>query len=611
MSYFLNGLKKKSQYSRRVNTIQFLFILYILLSNDVNLNPGPPDNNTGCGLCSMEVHSSETVTCIGCPTIVHSTCVNTTDQTTPVGLEWLCDVCVDHMSTFYDFYQSSDKEVQNLPPGLRFAHLNVRGLLSKLDYIRILLRNQTFDVLTISESHLDDSIEDGELSVSGYSMYRKDRNRRGGGVVTYVLNTLSSAAEYCETDLELLSITIRHNNSSPITCVTVYRPPNELANWYDRFDSVMEKLSTEKNNLVVLGDFNVDELKSFKLKDLMLLYNLRQQITVPTRETRDSSTLIDHIYTSDFIGHIVSGVIPLGCSDHHLVYAIRKLRGRSLNSHKTVQYRKFKDVNLKDLTADMQKVPWSSIEVQAKQNYLDESVMQCSKNSKELWKKIKEFLPSKKSTLTVNLKVDGSTISEKVEVANAFNDFFCNIGSVIGKTFDDSLPTVDNFVTDSPYFIPNITPDFVLGEIKKMADGKATGVDGISVKLLKIAGDSIVSPLTFLFNMSISNGTFPSEWKKAKVTPIFKAGESNLVNNYRPVSKDDRVLLDDEMDDKVLLDEERDDKVLVDVERDDKVLLCNKKDDRVLLDDKKDYVVCQMRELTEYCWMMREMRGYC
>lgn len=69
-----------------------------------------------------------------------------------------------------------------------------------------------------------------------------------------------------------------------------------------------------------------------------------------------------------------------------------------------------------------------------------------------------------------------------------------------------------------------------------MAEGKATGVDGISVKLLKIAGDSIVSPLTFLFNMSIANGTFPSEWKKAKVTPIFKAGESNLVNNYRPVS---------------------------------------------------------------------------
>ena len=138
--------------------------------------------------------------------------------------------------------------------------------------------------------------------------------------------------------------------------------------------------------------------------------------------------------------------------------------------------------------------------------------------------------PSKKSSPT-----DG-TISDKVDVANAFNTFFCNIGSEIGKTFDDSLPKVDSFVSSNPYVIPSITPDFVLTEIKQMADGKATGIDGISVKLLKLAGDSIVSPLTFLYNMSISKGVFPSDWKKAKVTPIFKTGDPTLVNNYRPVS---------------------------------------------------------------------------
>ncbi|XP_060080346.1 uncharacterized protein LOC132559737 [Ylistrum balloti] len=104
-----------------------------------------------------------------------------------------------------------------------------------------------------------------------------------------------------------------------------------------------------------------------------------------------------------------------------------------------------------------------------------------------MWKKIKEFLPSKKSSSTVNLSMDRTTISDKVDVANAFNTFFCNIGSEIGKTFDDSLPKVDSFVSGNRYVIPSITPDFVLTEIKQMAAGKATGIDGISVKLLKLA----------------------------------------------------------------------------------------------------------------------------
>ena len=47
----------------------------------------------------------------------------------------------------------------------------------------------------------------------------------------------------------------------------------------------------------------------------------------------------------------------------------------------------------------------------------------------------------------------------------------------------------------------------------------------------------IHSSLTYLFNLSISTNKFPTEFKQAIVTPLFKnRGSSNNLSNYRPVS---------------------------------------------------------------------------
>ena len=42
--------------------------------------------------------------------------------------------------------------------------------------------------------------------------------------------------------------------------------------------------------------------------------------------------------------------------------------------------------------------------------------------------------------------------------------------------------------------------------------------------------------MAYLVNSSIKQGIFPSELKIAKVFPIFKAGDEQLITNYRPIS---------------------------------------------------------------------------
>ena len=48
--------------------------------------------------------------------------------------------------------------------------------------------------------------------------------------------------------------------------------------------------------------------------------------------------------------------------------------------------------------------------------------------------------------------------------------------------------------------------------------------------------DVIASPLTKIFNNSITNGVIPRDFKLANVTPIYKKGNKKIASNYRPIS---------------------------------------------------------------------------
>ena len=54
-----------------------------------------------------------------------------------------------------------------------------------------------------------------------------------------------------------------------------------------------------------------------------------------------------------------------------------------------------------------------------------------------------------------------------------------------------------------------------------LSSNKATGVDKISSKIIKIAAPAISDSLTYIFNQAITLSLFPHEWKTARVIPLY------------------------------------------------------------------------------------------
>ena len=77
-------------------------------------------------------------------------------------------------------------------------------------------------------------------------------------------------------------------------------------------------------------------------------------------------------------------------------------------------------------------------------------------------------------------------------------------------------------------------------QIKKVIDTlkpkMSFGHDDIPTKIVKIASEHILRPLTHIINQSLDSGVVPGQLKMAKVIPIFKAGDPEQLQNYRPVS---------------------------------------------------------------------------
>ena len=536
---------------------------------------------------------------------------------------------VDNNNTQFDLDNHLKGLAENLQScsskDIRVAHLNVRSLRNKLDEIKCLQLLCRFEIIAITESHLDNSIADSELKIEGMKFTRLDRKgRKGGGCILYYAEYLKAInrKDLQTPGIEALWLQVKFPASSVLIAV-MYRPPNDNV-FFDKLSTTLEKAWMKSSDIFLLGDLNCDYSdlgntnNKVKLQSIFDNFNMQNVITKPTRTTIETSTLIDLIVTTrkDLVSF--TGVFPLGISDHDLIYATLRLKNKR-PPPRVIKIRNYKKMDLKSFKFDLENapfhvaetfedtddilgawqslfndicdnhVPWKEVKIksqappwitneirikmnrrfklfklavaskcpvkwseykrarndvtryirQAKVSYFSDLFNQV-KNTSAYWNLVnKATNPTVRKSIGPLKREDDTLALKDIDKANLINLFFTTVGEKLNNLLPSSLvhQSINLEHNDVPLLSRvTINNETILQKINSIKVKKSAGPDNIHPKLLKLAGNAIVPPLTHLYQYSMDHEAVFSQWKLARITPIHKGDDETEIANYRPVS---------------------------------------------------------------------------
>ena len=230
------------------------------------------------------------------------------------------------------YFGTQDKLFSCLPKtGLKICHININSIVRKLSELKIVLQHNPFHVVAVSETKCDATISDSELDIENYNIFRKDRNRHGGGVALYVKDDVSCRFENnitCD-DIEALWVKLSPKHSETLLICVIYRPPNSSSSYFDLLNEMLSQAVTNTDvEMILLGDLNCDmcpnniDSLSRSLEEMMSGFLFDQLIDVPTRVTTTSQTIIELIYSTDVENHSLNGVLKTSFSDHYMIFTV-------------------------------------------------------------------------------------------------------------------------------------------------------------------------------------------------------------------------------------------------------------------------------------------------
>ena len=278
---------------------------------------------------------------------------------------------------YYDY----STPIKNSNNDLSMFHLNIASLgLHKEELVNSLsILDVDFDVIAVTETKIRVGIDPiFDLSIPGYKApFQTPTECAKGGALLYVKSGIDCKQRkdleklmYKSCELESVFIeTINEGKKNKIFACIYRHPSMELDDFNNNFlEPFLMKLSRENKTAYLLGDFNVDLLKTDTDDNINNYYNILTSnlfvphITLPTRITSHSNTLIDNIFSNDpnFLEG-VSGNFTISISDHLPQFLIMPRKNNHPPKKHNIQKRDIKSINKESLVADFLNTNWHEV----------------------------------------------------------------------------------------------------------------------------------------------------------------------------------------------------------------------------------------------------------
>ena len=197
-----------------------------------------------CGTCGYSISDSDQAAlCSGCEVWQHTNCVALSASEYAALQDecddhpWFCPACLPISTSptsisCYSFSSISDTDCSTLrlpcckQRSLSLLSTNCRSLLSKMDELHMLVSSSSAPaIICLTETRLDDSVRACEVDLPNYRLFRRDRDRHGGRVAIYVLDTIPVQGIRPHSTYELLSVELS-TKTGLLHLAVVYRPPS-------------------------------------------------------------------------------------------------------------------------------------------------------------------------------------------------------------------------------------------------------------------------------------------------------------------------------------------------------------------------------------------------
>ena len=178
----------------------------------------------------------------------------------------------------------------------------------------------------------------------------------------------------------------------------------------------------------------------------------------------------------------------------------------------------------------------------AKKLHFERELSENQKNLRKTWQILFSSINKggKKKQDLSHLIINGDNVSNPLTMAHKFNEFFTSIAKKTVENINPSPKSPVDLIQQSPSIFKFSTSELtrleVLNATKLLANKKTPDHTGVSANFVKQTITTLIDPLYHIFNLSLKTGVVPIQFKIAKVIPIFKAGDSTSMDNYRPIS---------------------------------------------------------------------------